>query len=139
MRGTTLVAGLGRRGSDLEASVGLRSGICFGICFGISAAVPLPAGALVACGIRQTDAGTRVPAAQQSGAQRVVGEEEVVDRMLLTAFGTLSPAPGQRVRALLVLVLEGTPVGGGEGNRHSSRVLGQRRLLDSALTQTVRG
>jgi hypothetical protein len=55
-----------------------------------------------------------MPAAQQAGTKRVVGEQKILDRMRLAGCRALAAATGKRVGAFFVGLLEAAPRGGPE-------------------------
>lgn len=84
--------------------------------------VEAPAGARHTGCFGQPDARTGMPAAQLPGPQRVVGPEEVLDRM--RAAGAASPQVGlrRRIDARLVGMRSGLPVGESEHAGHEGRL-----------------
>jgi hypothetical protein len=71
--------------------------------------IPAPSGPRGSGGIRELDARARVPAPQKARRVRVVGEEEVLDRMPLASRHPVAVPRGERLRALEMGELAGAP------------------------------
>jgi hypothetical protein len=90
-------------------------------------AVPAPRQPLARGIAQQDDVRAGVPAAQLGRPVRVVGEQEVLDRMLLPASRAGPVTGGQLVDARRVLGLERTPLRLLQNPGHRSRVGAPRR------------